>query len=210
MKLIIAAPSPYARKARVSLHEKEIKHEVIIDLPWTENTITKGKNPLGKIPILITRDNKYIFDSKVIIRYLDQIKPCPKIYPSDPKSHLSAITIETVADGICDAVVLICLERVRIDALISKQWIERQERKIIDGLKYLSTELGSKSHFVDNHFNIADISAFTSLEYVDIRFKDFNWRKNFPNLNDYWSFHKHRDSFLISKPTLQTIDPIIY
>ena len=110
MKLIIAAPSPYARKARVSLHEKEIKHEVIIDLPWTENTITKGKNPLGKIPILITRDNKYIFDSKVIIRYLDQIKPYPKIYPSDPKSHLSAITIETVADGICDAVVLICLE----------------------------------------------------------------------------------------------------
>ena len=210
MKLIIAAPSPYARKARISLHEKQIKHEVIIDFPWSKNTLTKAKNPLGKVPILITGDNQYIFDSKVIIRYLDQLKPTPKLYPDDPKNHLSAMTIETVADGICDAVVLISLERVRIDNLISKQWIERQEKKITDGLKYLSTELGSKTYFGDNYFNIADISAFTCLEYVDIRFNDFDWRKNFPNLNAYWLFHKPRDSFVISQPTDQTIDPITY
>ena len=210
MKLIIAAPSPYARKARISLHEKQIQHEVIIDVPWNKDTLTQDLNPLGKVPILITKDDEYIFDSKVIIRYLDQIKPKPEIYPSEPKKHVSAITIEAVADGICDAIVLIRLENMRIDNLISKQWIERQEKNFFNGLEYLSHSLGSKKYFVGNYFNIADISAFTSLEYVDIRFKKFDWRNKFPNLNDYWLFHQLRDSFVISKPGNQIIDPITY
>ena len=179
MKLIIAAPSPYARKVRVSLQEKKIDHEIVVDVPWNKNTLTKNKNPLGKVPILITRDNQHIFDSKVIIRYLDQIVPNPKLYPSDPKNELSTLTIETIADGICDAVVLIRLEYVRVDNLISKQWIERQEEKIFNGLKYLSKNLGSKNYFVENYFNIADISAFTSLEYVDIDLKNLIGEENF-------------------------------
>ena len=210
MKLITAAPSPYARKVRISLHEKTIEHEVVIDVPWNENTLTKDKNPLGKVPILITNENEYIFDSKVIIRYLDQIKPKPEIYPIDPKNHLSALIIETVADGICDAIVLIRLENVRVKNLISKQWIKRQENKIVNGLKHLSNEISSKSYFVDNYFNIADISAFTCLEYADIRFKEFDWRKSFPNLNNYWKFHKNRESFALSKPGTQIIEPIKY
>ena len=177
MKLIIATPSPYARKVRVSLQEKKIDHEVIIDVPWNKNTLTKDKNPLGKVPILITKEKQHIFDSKVIIRYLDQIVTNPKLYPSDHKNELSTLTIEAIADGICDAVVLIRLENVRVNNLISKQWIERQEEKIFNGLKYLSKDLGSKNYFVDDYFNIADISAFTSLEYLDIRFKELDWRR---------------------------------
>jgi len=58
-------------------------------VPWNENTLSKDKNPLGKVPSLIINENEYIFDSKVIIRYLDQIKPKPEIYPIDPKNHQS-------------------------------------------------------------------------------------------------------------------------
>ena len=210
MKLIIAAPSPYARKARVSLHEKNIKYEEIVDVPWNDDTLTQGKNPLGKVPILITNDNQYIFDSKVIVRYLDQIEPKPLIYPNDSKNQLYALTIETVSDGICDAIVLIRLENVRVKNLISKQWIERQEKKIINGLQYLSRELDSKNFFIDNYFNIADISTYTCLEYLDIRFKELDWRKQFPNLDNYWKFHRSRESFALSKPETQIIDPITY
>jgi len=210
MKLIIAAPSPYARKARVSLHEKNIKYEEIVDVPWNDDTLTQGKNPLGKVPILITNDNQYIFDSKVIVRYLDQIEPKPLIYPNDSKNQLYALTIETVSDGICDAIVLIRLENVRVKNLISKQWIERQEKKIINGLQYLSRELDSKNFFIDNYFNIADISTYTCLEYLDIRFKELDWRKQFPNLDNYWKFHRSRKSFALSKPGTQIIDPITY
>jgi glutathione S-transferase len=74
----------------------------------------------------------------------------------------------------------------------------------------LSNEIGFKSYFVDNHFNIADISAFTFLEYVDIRFKKFDWRKSFPNLNNYCKFHKIRESFALSKPETQIIESITY
>ena len=94
--------------------------------------------------------------------------------------------------------------------MISKQWIERQEEKIFNGLKYLSKDLGSKNYFVDDYFNIADISAFTSLEYADIRFKELDWRREFPNLDNYWKFHNTRDSFANTKPSSQKIDPITY
>ena len=132
------------------------------------------------------------------------------MYPSDHKNELSTLTIEAIADGICDAVVLIRLENVRVNNLISKQWIERQEEKIFNGLKYLSKDLGSKNYFVDDYFNIADISAFTSLEYIDIRFKELNWRRKFPNLDNYWKFHNTRVSFANTKPSSQKIDPITY
>ena len=75
MKIIIANPSPYARKARVALHEKEIVFEEIIDVPWNTNTLTKGINPLGKIPILLNGNHEPLFDNKVIIQYLDNYKP---------------------------------------------------------------------------------------------------------------------------------------
>ena len=56
MKIIIATLSPYARKARVALREKKIDFEEVIDILWNVNTLTKGINPLGKIPVLLHDD----------------------------------------------------------------------------------------------------------------------------------------------------------
>ena len=102
MKIIIATPSPYARKARVALREKKIDFEEIIDIPWNVNTLTNGINPLGKIPVLLHDDHKPLFDSKVIVEYLDHYKPEPLLYPKNHEDNISARLIETVADGICD------------------------------------------------------------------------------------------------------------
>ena len=129
MKIIIANPSPYARKARVALREKEIVFEEIIDVPWNTNTLTKGINPLGKIPILLNGNHEPLFDNKVIIQYLDNYKPQPLLYPKNPKDNISARLVETVADGVCDAIVLIFLENSRKKTLKSKDWIQRQEKK---------------------------------------------------------------------------------
>ena len=70
MKLIIATPSPFARKVRVALREKKINFNEIIDVPWNTNTVTIEHNPLGKIPILLIKDKEPLFDSKVIIQIL--------------------------------------------------------------------------------------------------------------------------------------------
>ena len=208
MKIIIAAPSPYARKARVALREKKIDFEEIIDVPWNTNTLTKGINPLGKIPVLLHDGHKPLFDSKVIVQYLDHYEPQPLLYPENPEDNISARLVETIADGVCDAIVLIFLENSRKETLRSKDWIKRQEKKIFEGVKYLSYYLEEKNYFVGNHFNIADICGFSCLEYLDLRFPKFEWRNKHQNLENYWSFHKDRQSFKETKPIAQIIEPL--
>ena len=104
MKLIIATPSPYARKVRVILREKKLNFQEIIDIPWNMNTLTIGVNPLGKIPILLRDGHEPLFDSKVIVQYLDGYKPKPLFYPNDYTENISARLVETVSDGICDSI----------------------------------------------------------------------------------------------------------
>jgi glutathione S-transferase len=206
MKLIIATPSPYARKVRVVLREKNVEFEEIIDVPWNRDTLTKNLNPLGKIPILIEDGNEPLFDSKVIVQYLDNRFPNPLFYPESPTENVGAKLVEAVADGVSDALVLIFLENVRLEKLRSGDWIDRQATKIYQGMKYLSSYLGAKQFFVGDHFTIADISVFSCLEYLDLRFPRFNWKIVHPNLKNYWDFHKTRQSYLETKPEVQTIE----
>ena len=208
MKLIIATPSPYARKIRVIMREKKIKFEEIIDVPWNTNTLTHGLNPLGKIPILVREDHEPLFDSKVIAQYLDNFKPKPLFYPTNLEENTYAKLLETVADGICDSIVLIFLENSRKETLRSKTWVERQEKKICEGVKFLSNNLKEKKYFVGNFFSIADISVFTCLEYLDLRFPKFKWRDKYQNLVSYWEIHQNRQSFVETKPVAQIIESI--
>ena len=206
MKLIIATPSPYARKVRVVLREKNVEFEEIIDVPWNRDTVTKNLNPLGKIPILIEDGNEPLFDSKVIVQYLDNLFPNPLFYPESPIENVGAKLVEAVADGVSDALVLIFLENVRLEKLRSGDWIDRQATKIYQGVKYLSSYLGTKQFFIGDHFTIADISVFSCLEYLDLRFPKFNWKIEHPNLKNYWDLHKTRQSYLETKPEVQTIE----
>ena len=208
MKLIIATPSPYARKVRVILREKNIDFEEIIDVPWNTETLTLGVNPLGKIPILLRDGHEPLFDSKVIVQYLDGYKPKPLFYPNDYKENISARLVETVSDGICDSIFLIFLENSKKENLRSKTWIKRQEKKIFEGVHYLSKNLDEKKYFVGNHFSIADVSGFTCLEYLDLRFPKLKWRDKYQNLLSYWNIHKERQSFKETKPCAQIIEPL--
>ena len=208
MKIIIATPSPYARKVRVVLREKKINFEEIIDIPWNADTLTISLNPLGKVPILLRSMQEPLFDSKVIVQYLDYYKPQPLFYPKNSEENISAKLIETIADGICDAVVLIFLENSRKDTLRSKNWIKRQEEKIFEGVKYLSNDLDEKRYFVGNYFNIADVCVFSCLEYLDLRFPKLKWRNKYPNLKRYWAIHKDRQSFKETIPLAQIIESL--
>jgi len=210
MKLIIATPSPFSRKARVALREKNIDFEEIIDVPWNKNTLTKNINPLGKIPILLHKNSEPLFDSRVIVQYLDKFKPQPLMYPENHEDNISAKLVEAVADGVCDAIVLVFLENARKKNLRSKNWIERQETKIFEGVGYLSSFLQENKYFVGNKFNISDVSSFSCLDYLDLRFSKLQWRNQYPNLKKYWDVHKDRKSFKETKPIVQIIDPLEY
>ncbi len=145
MKLFIAKPSPYARKARVALIEKAIEFETIVENPWLPDTEIGDVNPLGKIPALVLDDGRVIHDSKVIIEYLETLNAPPALIPSSPDLRITHKQIEAIADGISDAIVLIRLEGTRPVAMQSSDWVSRQRKKIEASVAELSRLLGSRS-----------------------------------------------------------------
>jgi glutathione S-transferase len=208
MKLIIAKPSPYARKARVALLEKAIPFEVEIDVPWNPGTEAPRLNPLGKIPILVLDDGRVVHDSKVIVEYLETLDRLPRLIPSEPMLRLAHKQIEATADGVCDAVVLSVLERSRKPALQSADWLSRQRRKIEAGTGALAEELGSKQWFVGAEFGLADIAVGCMLGYLDLRLPEFAWREHHTNLTAFAQRVFARPSFAATLPETQQITEV--
>ena len=205
MKLVIAKPSPFARKARVALIEKAIPFETVIDLPWNPGAEAPNFNPLGKIPILVLDDGRVLHDSKVIVEYVDTLGQPPRLIPADPLLRVAHKQHEATADGVCDALVLIVLERARAPALQSTDWIGRQLRKVEAGTKALADELGARRWFVDSQFGLADIAVGCMLGYLDLRLAEVDWRRRYPNLLSFAQGIFSRESFLATRPELQQI-----
>jgi glutathione S-transferase len=208
MKLIIAKPSPFARKARVALLEKGIAFETEVDTPWNPGTEAPIHNPLGKIPILVLDNGRVVHDSKVIVEYLETLERSPRLIPSDPLLRLAHKQIEATADGVCDAVVLIVLERSRIPSLQSADWVARQLRKVEAGTRAVAEELGTNQWFVASQFGLADISVGCMLGYLDLRLGDIDWRGRHPNLSAFAERIFSRSSFGATIPEAQQITEV--
>lgn len=142
MKLIIAKPSPFARKARIALLEKGVVFETVVENPWLPHTTVPASNPLGKVPALLLDDGDVVHDSKVIIEYLETLNLPPALIPREPRQRVAHKQIEAIADGVCDAVVLMVQERSRPEDKRSSDWTERQRKKVLAGMAELSRLLG--------------------------------------------------------------------
>jgi len=205
LKLIIATPSPYARKARVALLEKNISFEIIIDNPWAPATGITKINPLGKVPALILDDGEVFHDSSVIVEYLETLPHFPRLIPQQPAPRVAVKQIEAVADGVCDAVVLSLLEHNRKPEQQNAAWISRQRRKIEAGVAELSRRLGARDFFTDGGFSRAEIATVCCLGYLDLRFPEFDWRAGNGNLERLFIATSMRPSFMQSVPTRQVV-----
>ena len=208
MQLIIATPSPFARKARIALLEKRIAFETIVDNPWVANARAPGHNPLGKIPVLLTDDGNTVFDSKVIVEYLDATHPGNPLLPRIPLARVAAKQIEALADGVCDAVVLIVLERARPRALQSTDWISRQVAKVEAGVAQAAQALQGAAFFVGDRFSVADIAVGCMLGYLDLRLPEFEWRARQPGLMPFHERMMARESFRQTLPSTQAIPAV--
>ncbi|MBD3679149.1 MAG: glutathione S-transferase N-terminal domain-containing protein [Rhodobacteraceae bacterium] len=201
-QLLIATPSPFARKARIALREKGIPFEEIVENPWNDGMIVARRNPLAKVPVLTLPDGRSYFDSRVILDVIDTL-PGPELTPAN--HALEIRQIEALADGICDAVVLIVLEVARPPDLRSQEWIARQRHKIDAGLAALEDAL-SGDHMVGGVFTRADIAAGAALAYVSLRMPDLDWRGAHPALAAYADRLEARPAFAASPTSAQPID----
>ena len=205
MKLVIAKPSPFARKVRVALREKNLAFQEIVENPWATGTTVPGTNPLGKVPALILDDGRVVYDSKVIVEYLETLGRRPQLIPADPELRIAHKQIEALADGVCDAVVLVVLERSRPADLQSGDWIGRQTRKIEAGTAEIARLAGADEWLTASGFGLADIAAGCALGYLDLRFPEFDWRSRHPALAPYFARLEARPSFTATRPEAQPV-----
>ncbi|MBI4741975.1 MAG: glutathione S-transferase [Betaproteobacteria bacterium] len=182
MKLIGSLTSPYARKVRIVLAEKKIDYDFEVDSPWTPETRVPQVNPLGKIPVLVLDDETVLFDSRVIVEYLDNVAPNNKLMPAPNRERTEVKRWEALADGVCDAAALIFLERKRPPKQQGKEWVARQEDKIERSLEFMSEQLGEGAWCMGTHFSLADIAAGCALGYLAFRFPEIDWRGKHANL----------------------------
>src|SRR5690242_9315058 len=116
MKLLSATPSPYARKVRIALAEKGLPFELVTEVPWNADTATPRYNPLEKLPVLVLDDGTSVYESRFILEWLEVKHPRPALFPEDSDELLAAKRLEVLADGVCDAYVLLFWERRRPEA----------------------------------------------------------------------------------------------
>lgn len=202
IKLVTSLTSPYGRKVRMVLLEKKIPFQLEVENPWLPDTRVVDFNPLGKVPVLVLEDGVSVFDSRVIVEYLDTLTPVAHLIPPDAKSRMIVRGIEALADGVIDAAVAVYLERKRNVEKQDTDWITLQEKTLHRGLNALASALGDKTVFLGITMTLADIATVCALGYLDLRFAELAWRETHPNLAGLADRLAERASFKETIPVL--------
>ena len=202
MKLIGSLTSPYVRKVRVVMAEKKLDFQLVLEDPWNADEVLKA-NPLGKVPCLVMEAGEAVFDSRVIVEYLDTLSPVGKLIPPSGRERIEVRTWEALSDGVLDAAVNARMEQVwsgRTDAQRSQAWVDRQMSRVDTALAAMSKGLGDKSWCMGTPFSLADIAVGCALGYLDFRFPAIAWRERHANLARLADKLATRQSFIDTKP----------
>jgi glutathione S-transferase len=202
MKLIGSLTSPYVRKVRIVMAEKKLDFQHELEDVWASDKIL-ASNPLGKVPCLVLPGGEAIFDSRVIVEYLDTRSPVSRLIPESSRERIEVRTWEALADGILDAAILARLEQNwpgRTAEQRSQAWVDRQLRKVDASLTAISQGLGDKPWCSGIHLSLADIAVGCALGYISFRFPQINWRGAHPNLAKLAEKLDARQSFIDTLP----------
>jgi glutathione S-transferase len=203
MKLLGSSSSPYVRKVRVVMAEKKLDYVFVPEDVWSAQTTIAESNPLGKVPCLVMEGGEALFDSRVIVEYLDTLSPVGKLLPPVGRDRAEIKTWEALADGLLDAAILARLEATwdgRTDEQRSQAWIDRQLGKIHASVKSMSQGLGDKAFCAGIYLSLADIAVGVALSYLDFRFPQIDWRTDHPNLVRLHDKLMLRPSFVDTRP----------
>ena len=202
MKLIGSLTSPYVRKVRVVMAEKKLDFQLVLEDVWGNDAILKS-NPLGKVPCLVMEGGEAVFDSRVIVEYLDTLSPVGKLIPPLGRERTEVRTWEALADGVLDASILARMEAHwsgRSAEQRSQAWIDRQMSRVDAAVKAMSQGLGDKPFCAGIHFTLADVAVGCALGYLDFRYPQIDWRGSHPNLAKLYDKLAARQSFIDTAP----------
>jgi glutathione S-transferase len=198
MKLIGSTTSPYVRKARLVLLEKNIPHTYVIDPPSEPNSEVYRVNPLGRIPALILDDGTCVFDSTVIAEYVDTLNDTPILIPrNDALARMRVKRGESLADGIMDSAIVVRMERIRPEEKQEHGNIDLHYSAITRTLEHIAGQLGQSKWCIGNSITLADLALVAALVYLDLRQPERDWRNAHPNLAAWFNR-------LVTRPSVKT------
>ncbi len=180
MILRTSLPSPFGRKVLLAASVLGLSDRIVTQKadPADETDTLRGQNPVGKIPILVLDDGTTLFDSRVILEYLDHVAGGGRIIPAEPKARFEALRLQALADGTTDASLLVLYEgRFRPAEHHVAKWLDYQNGKVARGLAALEASPPP----VDDIPNVGQIALACLLGHRDLRFEGA-WRNSHPRL----------------------------
>jgi len=204
MILRFSPSSPFVRKVRIAVALLGFDDEVTIERADTTdaNDSLRKINPLGKIPVLIVEDGGAIYDSRVILDYLDERAGGGRIVPRGARGRLEALRLQALCDGILDASILTIYEgRFRKPEMQEPKWLELQAGKVSRALAALEAAPPPLDPMPQVLPNVGQIALACALGYRDFRF-DGSWRGEHPRLVAWLdNFAAHVPAFAATKPS---------
>lgn len=201
MKLLASKTSPYARKVRIAFAEKKIEYTLVEQDPSSPDSIVAQHNPLGKVPVLLLEDGTTLFDSRVIVEYIDLVSPVSRLVPEPTRQRILVKRWEALADGLMDAATGLRAETLRPKRQQSAEQIERLRQKMHAAVGTMSRDLGEKPWCNGEAYTLADIATGAALGYLDLRHPEFAWRDNALNLDRLLQKLSKRPSFEHTQPS---------
>jgi glutathione S-transferase len=180
MILRSAPPSPFGRKIKLAASLLNLRDKIRVENTDTNDPAdpVRRQNPLGKIPVLILEDGSTLFDSRVILEYLDHLGGGGRIIPDEPTERFAALRLQALCDGMMDACILQVYEgRWGSADRHEPKWIEHQSDKVTRALATLEADpppLQGMPH-------VGQIALAAALGYLDLRFGG-RWRTGHPRL----------------------------
>jgi len=201
MKLLSSTASPYTRKVRIVLAEKKIECELEpVDVNPPQNPVNTH-NPLGKIPTLILDDGSALYDSRVIVEFLDGKSPISRLIPEELRDRIAVRRWEALADGVLDAGLLVRYESLRDPKEQSRAWSDKQLARMQRAMALMSSELGERSWCHAERYSLADIALGCCLGWLDFRKPGgVNWFADYANLAKHYEKLMARPAFADTKP----------
>lgn len=199
MKLIGSNTSPYVRKARLVLLEKNIAHDYLVDPPSDPRSEVYRVNPLGRIPALILDDDECIFDSVVICEYADTLNDTPILIPrNDALARMRVKRWEALADGIMDSAIVVRNEVLRPQETQLAATLNLHNKAITRTLTHVAEQLGQREWCEGGHLSLGDLALVAALAYLDLRQPERDWRGAHPNLATFFARMSARPGVALS------------
>ncbi len=196
MKLYYAPTSPYVRMVRIAAIDNGVDGDIELVEARAEGNDTEDKNPLNKVPTLVTDDGEVLIESKLICQYVDSLGSGAELYPSDPAARRRVLQQEALIHGVLDAAVLRRMETRREAGTQSDWWDTRQKRKIALGLAQLEDQCDA----ITGSPTIAPIALVCALAFMDRILPDTDWRADHPKLAAWFETVKDTPQMAATAP----------